>query len=371
MIPDEGGDQGLLWAYHGPKEAVIPRDFNVFYHVYISPDRNRSLHILEEQLGQLAGSSVANDTNGEERTQPPNTRVYLNTVGDVLDDGFLTLVCMKNNLECVHMNHYERGFEDLTLQATKAFCSQYPNETVVYVHTKGSYHSKKGQNDHHRRSLTTAAMSNECRQALLREDKTRSNKTCDVCGLTFTPMRSPFFPGNMWASHCEYVNQLLDPANFSQQMHQVVSEAFLMKVRGQLTMSLLAEMPSTLGIDRYTSEFWVGSHPSLRPCDLSGKPLQTWFRSDAQPSDFDLFAGARGNIEDVRKITIPKRQKFRLMEYYLLPGHLLRWFHLYNQAPPTGSYIWDFFPDGNKWKTATKEHGRNVVHQLTKSWMRS
>jgi hypothetical protein len=60
-----------------------------------------------------------------------------------------------------------------------------------------------------------------------------------------------------------------------------IKEALYMRSRGQLAMDLLPEMPSTLGMDWYTAEFWVVSHPTLEPCDVSSVSFEHRYSHDA------------------------------------------------------------------------------------------
>jgi hypothetical protein len=52
----------------------------------------------------------------------------------------------------------------------------------------------------------------------------------------------------------------------------------------------------------------------------------------------------------------------------LLPGNLIKWFSIYNKAPPADSWAWRVFPDGAMWKRAVAEHGSNAVEALTQRY---
>jgi hypothetical protein len=44
------------------------------------------------------------------------------------------------NLYCEFQGHDDKGHEETTLQQLHDFCRENPDETVVYVHSKGSLH---------------------------------------------------------------------------------------------------------------------------------------------------------------------------------------------------------------------------------------
>jgi hypothetical protein len=55
----------------------------------------------------------------------------------------------------------------------------------------------------------------------------------------------------------------------------------------------------------------------------------------------------------------------RLREYYLLPGHLIKWYELYNKPPDAESWVWKWFPDGDLWRDAVQKFGANAVERIT------
>lgn len=117
------------------------------------------------------------------------------------------------------------------------------DDTVLYIHSKGSYHPKPS-NERLRKYATYAASSKEC---------THMPDGCNVCGNRMTLFPYPHLFGNMWTAKCAYVSQLVDPLAFDR---------------------MLVHLPSKYpewcaGTGRYASEHWILSHPAANPCDVS------------------------------------------------------------------------------------------------------
>ena len=103
-----------------------------------------------------------------------------------------------------------------------------------------------------------------------------------------------------------------------------------------------------LGNGRYAAEFWVGSHPDLRPCDLSqDSRVRGWVRPEA-PSPLSLASGARHPLKTAKRHGlhsgfIPlllENETARNREYFLLQGHVVKWKALYDKLPPDDSWAW-------------------------------
>jgi hypothetical protein len=333
----------------------------VFYHIYIPPDPEHALSVIEEQLNQVGSASAVSTSSGPS-AQYNSTTVFYNTIGKKVNETFVEQVCQNNNLQCHYLNHYEKGFEFITLQDIQEFCTYtaiHDNHNVVYLHSKGTFHSQKESNVHLRRSMTTATTSNECHTALEQD-------TCNTCGLIFSAIRSPFYPGNFWAAQCRYIDQLLDPFEFRLKLEKATKRARRLRTRGKLTLHLLPELPSTLGLGRYAAEFWAGSHPSIRPCDVSNPDKHTWKywkNYDANFNDMDLAPAPREEISQTN-LFLPKTTDERLREWFLLAGYIMKWYRLYNQVPSDDSWVWSYFPEGDIWKEAVKQHGRHAVVEV-------
>ncbi len=57
-----------------------------------------------------------------------------------------------------------------------------------------------------------------------------------------------------------------------------------------------------------------------------------------------------------------------MREYYLLAGNLWRWYQLYGMAPPSKSWVWSFYPDGDVWRKQSELHGRRAIDILTTAY---
>jgi hypothetical protein len=92
---------------------------------------------------------------------------------------------------------------------------------------------------------------------------------------------------------------------------------------------------------------WVGSHPSLVPCDLTEDVFDDWTWNDRKESDFSWGM-------------IPRPTQISHQHNKLL-GNLFKWYHLYNEAPDNDSWAWRSFPDGAQWKAAVAKFGNRTV----------
>jgi hypothetical protein len=221
--------------------------FAIFYNVYIpkdnnstmttaneedknssvqedSPTRRRARRIFHEQM-KTVGNSYANSLPGKPVT------VYYNTIGDgaALNASFVHDVCtLQYNFTCRHLQHYEKAFEDVTLQALYEFCHVHDGGghelqrqqnvdddddddavdlRVAYMHNKGSFNKARYQNDN-RRIFTQTVTSQACLQL------SPQQQDCNVCGQLFQPVseRNAFwnFPTPKNNSHTLplYVNRI-------------------------------------------------------------------------------------------------------------------------------------------------------------------
>ncbi|CAB9517169.1 expressed unknown protein [Seminavis robusta] len=352
----------------------------VFYHIYFPPTdegRLNSLRIIAEQLQQLANSTTS-----------PNFVLYYNTIGEqtpALEDTHIQQLCLRSKLTCHAMQHFSEGMEDKTLQPLHDFCSlQTEPETdysVVYLHNKGSFNAKP-LNEVWRYQMTQAVVSPECQQ-----HTTNVPGQCNLCGLYFSAERGLFMAGNMWRSKCSYVRNLLPPRDFQDAMHAITAQALMERLRFRFVMTLQELRAGVFGIDRYATEFWIASHPFVRPCDFSkaiapptsydmteiflrwlrvqephnGTLESEWFAKTAPHHPLPIFNG--------QGLDVARFPDVRLREYFLLAGNLFRWYGLYGQAPPVAptSWVYEWFPDGAKWKAAVQEHDKDSVEFMTEA----
>jgi hypothetical protein len=163
--------------------------FAIFYNVYLPHKLDKealeqSLAIVDDQMGQVGASYAASHKN-----KP--VKVFFNTVGKrgVLDNAYMALVCSdRSNMRCMHMDHYDEGYEDLTLQRVYDYCQthQEPGQKIVYMHNKRSFHPG-GENHWWRRHMTLAVTDEKCLNP--------ANNTCNTCGLVFFGVWAMMYPG--------------------------------------------------------------------------------------------------------------------------------------------------------------------------------
>jgi hypothetical protein len=132
----------------------LDKSLVALYNAYIPADKGEegiktALRVVEDQISQVGSSYAGSD----------NLTVFYNTLGQdgVLNSTFMHDLCtVRNNLTCIHMKHYN-AFEEVTLQEMHNHCRANEQDSVIYLHSKGSYNSRKGGNDNWRRHLTGAA----------------------------------------------------------------------------------------------------------------------------------------------------------------------------------------------------------------------
>jgi hypothetical protein len=115
--------------------------------------------------------------------------------------------------------------------------------------------------------------------------------------------------------------------------------------------------PDVEGIDnhgagRYSQEHWIGSHPSLFPCDLTTDPLTAWRQRWRSSKEFNwsMFPRPSQTNDPVKDWDRPP----------LIAGNLFKWFTLYQSAPSDNSWVWTWFPYGEKYRQAVKLYGNRT-----------
>jgi len=340
----------------------------IFYNIFIPTDQGaegeqRARDILQDQLGQIGASyAVANGT----------VSLYYVTIGKPLDQDdydYMKSLCDRNHLECHHIQHFKRGYEEVTLQRVHEFCVAYPEFRAMYIHSKGSYHAMEKvdiSQTSWRRNMMSAVTHQQCIEP--------PDPSCTACGLVALPWPMVHFAGNFFTAQCQYVSKLIPPRDFSERMGEAVSFSRLRMLQNTFVSELFEQAMHYYGVGRFASEQWVGSHPAIVPCDLSPRGhIKPWYQPGPAQHPFQFAMFPRHPIQHDEWPYIYKRKlklqmnnpSARFREYFLLPGNLFRWYHLYNQAPPESSWIWSWFPDGLTWKQQTKEHGKNGVDILT------
>lgn len=325
-------------------------EWTIFYHIFVPPKNHKNaLRIVQEQLDQLYQSLEQLTVN---RNFFPAT-MYYTTIGDLpreLSAGNL-VQCRKPKLQCQHLQHFKQGSETVTLHSLYEYCRVAgPDKIVTYLHSKGSFHHHK-VNERWRKHLTGAALHYDCVN-----ETSRSNNQCDVCGLYFYTQWTNFYPGNMWTAKCSYIQQLIHPKTFTIRQEEAISALLWLRYKGFLTSILFDDRLDRFGLERYSMEHWIASHPDIRPCDIATSPLKDWLKGLATEEQYTLAIGPRHrgppvdippeNVTDILQMN----ETARRMELFYLPGRLRLWDALYQKIPRHDSWIWTWFPDGLFWK---------------------
>jgi hypothetical protein len=372
------------FTYPAASAKKLPNaPWTIFYNAYLPLENTTEASaIIEEQLQQI------NNSHGATRPGLAPVKINLLTIGDPIGAEKVRAYCStETNLDCEHLQHHEDGsFEDVTLSRLYDFCSNQETDDnkldpstsphdpiVVYLHSKGTYHPSE-RNDHWRRYMTDAAMSQECLEfqdqhgreiAPTTNISSTHNTQCNVCGFLFHPIWTPFFPGNIWSAKCSYIRKLMHPQVFKNQSESTADKAVALMREGRFTMNLLSpflEVGGYLGRERFADEHWVGSHPSLVPCDLAPRPyLMKWvhprLRNSFRAPPLEWSVAPRHGINEDWLFLQGLQKKYRLVadpdwrhrEFFLLPGALWKWITWYDKVPPASSYVWKWFPDGLEW----------------------
>jgi len=321
------------------------------------PTLQSPLEIVREQLGQIA-DSFANNANSI-------FTVYYNTIGNETEASAVSNFCGELKLRCVHMGHYADGaFEEVTLERVREYCSVRPAHRAIYLHSKGTYHNND-RNAWWRRHMTAAVTRMECLEPQLLSLSTKE-PSCNLCGLLFTPLPWHHFSGNFFVADCRYINKLLPIDEYRTRL-----ELLAVRIRERLYNSshfvihMFRDDDAYLGLGRFASEHWPGSHPDLVPCDLSRptREIKYW-KSDRNMTpaidenrdlfEFKMFPPSdRGGVVGGYQL-FPAKHRWethrRIRELYLLAGNVYKWMFLYNATPRAGSWVWDFYPDAEAWQ---------------------
>jgi hypothetical protein len=217
----------------------------IFYNVYVPETpktyQQTAVDIIKEQVAQVADSYAGS---------LPNTTIYYNTIGSsaLTDTGTMQDICSNHSLNCHHMQHYASAFEEVTLSRVYDYCQYHSAERVVYMHSKGTYHSDGGKNDKLRRHLTRAVTDKRCVHPA-------DPSSCNLCGLvagTF-PIH---MPGNFFVADCTYVKNLQSPTEFSGNMEVVTALAKQGIRHGQFQRTMFPDENWFYGTERYSAEHW-------------------------------------------------------------------------------------------------------------------
>jgi hypothetical protein len=182
-----------------------------------------------------------------------------------------------------------------------------------------------------------------------------------------------FIPGHFFVAQCSYIRRLLPPKEYMNKLRELLQISYL---SGLFNYTLYPIDELHIGWDRYGLEHWIASHPSLQACDLSPAPnIKAWHLLfptvlDYMAYDMKQFQWSlapRYKYDDmefhihnrVERMALLSNEAQRRKEWFLLPGILFRHFHLYGHVPPHDSWYWDWYPDGDYWRTQFESYTNN------------
>jgi hypothetical protein len=287
--------------------SLKAKKHTVFYNIYVNPSDpaliSAGSEIVREQLVQIARSYAATGVR-EKRKDDPQAQVlrkedplevYYVTIGNAdIHKTVVNSTCEKHSLKCIHLEHYAAADEEKALTALYQFCedkeSRREEHSVIYVHSKGTFHPSVLAPEYHgqdewRRAGTAAATSDLCLQSLASPESSPPNnltstaKSCNACGLLFQPLPALHFPGNFFSAKCSYITQLLAPANFSAVANSEIRDYRLaMTKAGTYNNRFFPWAPNTVGYERYVSERKLPSEanrllPSMLPVFILSEHL--------------------------------------------------------------------------------------------------
>ncbi|CAK0829420.1 unnamed protein product [Prorocentrum cordatum] len=325
-----GQDMERVPYVTGQSPRAWPRPLTVFYHVFQSNggDEAEALttSVVKEQLSTMRSSNAfGHGVNLMWTFIGPN------------DSGVTTL------LECPTCRLLESsrtGNEILTLQHLYDYCSKHNSERVVYMHSKGTFHPGRF-NDNIRGFLMKGIWSDACHSQDMFE-------TCTACGSRFSPMPHHHYPGNMWLARCDYVARLIPPLTFESAMASAVRTAVEKGV-------LSGADPPYFGLGRFSAEHWLSSHPSHAPCDVCGNPRYT-FKLRANPA----FTRGPPPVKWAPELRAHPRPDMPLSAFCMLCGkgrticnltelrlwRLAEWQLLYPEAPSREGALREYYRAG-------------------------
>jgi hypothetical protein len=106
-----------------------------------------------------------------------------------------------------------------------------------------------------------------------------------------------------------------------------------------------------IGLGRFAMEHWLGSHPSMLPCDIY-PGVYEWGYDELPDSETpwvpDLKTAPRVPFNNTTKgLQYLKNHKNK--EWFCGPARLLEYGFLYNnELPPPQSYIWTMYDESNR-----------------------
>jgi len=317
-----------------------PRKFAVFFNTYSNPKEvEYSFQIIYGMLRKL-------NSNPTLRTAP----VFFSRFGD-LEKWPFKKCKNKGSRQCVEITAREQGDEVLTIDYLYNYCRENIDHRVIYMHSKGSF-TKSWNNRLLKNILTKAIFSDEC---LL--EMGSNEMDCNTCSSQFSGFPA-HYPGNMWVADCDYINKLIPPLEFepkkqgiaklmNESVHKVspdnpLDDRWVMELDDGPTLHFhnvskwMIYRPSWIGIDRYATEHWLGSHPEMKPCEVfSPKNGVPTFSYDTLKRKRVFADEVTTKLETAPGETFKQQwnHPYRLHPWYRKAGKLYEYKILYGREP--------------------------------------
>jgi hypothetical protein len=278
--------------------------------------------------------------------------------------------------QCTEIAAVPEGDEMLSLQPLYEYCVQHKRDRVVYMHSKGTY-TVSNKNNQLRTILMKAIMSNECLEL---PDK------CDTCSTRFTLF--PFFTytGNMWVANCSYISKLIPPKDYGSSKQRVIATMknndtttpidnnnmwYQTKLDNVTSYKFRArsmswiDRGSWMGVERYASEHWIGSHPDLKPCEVFGHDENPPIAYGRKIKIHEFKPPNLQKIQDTMTTNASEafwvhrgQKQYVYHPWYAKDGRLYEYKNLYSKVPQNDSWfytLWSRFPTPDDWLVNNKE----------------
>ena len=309
---------------------TYPRPRAIFYNIYIlnAEKKFRAMSIVKEQLAEQQKSQIL-----------ASAELFYTVIGYNATDE-IQEECGKN---CHLLQFAEQGDEGLTIQALFDYCLDHPDSLVSYLHDKGSLHPTP-KNRHFRTMLTKAVFSDACQ--MIGKSNDDDDKWCNICGARFSPFPHMHMAGNMWTAPCSYIQRLIPPNQFGEKMEHLM-DAVMQRAKVPTVPKPTFQQYQDeyfVGRNRFAMEHWLGSHPSVIPCDvypgdyLCGymdlpKSTDSWIPALKQAPRFPVSVFAKRAAQG---------------SWFCGQARLLEFQFLYGERPPANSFVWSFYSEAFK-----------------------
>ena len=320
----------------------------IFYNIFVpkhtnnqrlksgsDPKENYALGLVEEQLKYFRSAS--------EFVQ--RSSIHYTLIGDIKVSEDIDRLCNDafgtngDETKCHQLRAIEEGDEGLTLESVYDYCGEHPKAQVTYLHNKGSFHPSP-HNTAMRRLLTKGVFSDECQAMPTGE--------CTVCASRFSPLPHTHMSGNMWTADCSYIQKLIRPSEFASRMDAMVEHSLALNDESIFPKPgrKYLERPYDYGLNRFSFEYWVGSHPALKPCDVYPNSEYAYGFANLDASEAAISAKESGWKPILRKVPWIPLERFwhwSFNEWFCGRGRLAQYKFLYGEYPDADSFFWPYY----------------------------